>query len=191
MQLDKAHLSQSNRIDACFSGQQGTPSAICMASSSAAAAIMVAVRGEYPAAINGAAGPITTPTAIPSARNQRMTARSFMARKIPQVGRIEKPLDPDFGAGRRSVTSRPREHRLAMIALASTTISLSIDLFRNSARCAAEDAENRQQQSEARHHLRAALGPVSLRPTSLAGHDRCRRALLFRCGAMKEHAEAR
>src|SRR5437660_185662 len=81
MQLAKPHLSQSTRMGDCFFGQQGMPSAICMVSSSVAADVMVAVRAEGAAAINGAAGPITTPTAIPSAKNQRMTARSFMAAK--------------------------------------------------------------------------------------------------------------
>lgn len=91
MQFENAHLSQSNGIGACFFGQQGMPSAICMAPSSGAAGVMVAIGEEGTAAIKGAAGPITTPTAIPSANNQRMPARSFMARKIPQVERIEKP----------------------------------------------------------------------------------------------------
>jgi hypothetical protein len=81
-------LSQSDRIGACFFGQQGMPSAICMAFSSFAADVMVAAGSVGIAAIKGAAGPITTPTAIPSAKNQRMTARSFMVRKIPQAGRI-------------------------------------------------------------------------------------------------------
>jgi hypothetical protein len=35
----------------------------------------------------------------------------FHGRKIPRTGRIEKPRDPEFGDGRRSVTSRPREGR--------------------------------------------------------------------------------
>lgn len=124
MQFDKAHLSQSNRIGACFFGQQGMPSAICMASSSAEADVMLAFE-EGIAAIRGAAGPITTPTAIPTAKNQRMTARSFMARKIPQVGWIEKssiPISEPF-SGRL-------HHALVMIdAPLSPDKSLSSSLF--------------------------------------------------------------
>jgi hypothetical protein len=81
MQFDNAHLSQSDRIGACFFGQQGMPSAICMAFPAAVADVMLAVDAEGIAAIKGAAGPITTPTAIPNAKNQRMTARSFIAAK--------------------------------------------------------------------------------------------------------------
>jgi hypothetical protein len=91
MQFENAHLSQSNGIGACFFGQQGMSSGICMPLSSGAAEVMDAIGEESAAAIKGAAGPVTTPIAIPSANNQRMTARSFMARKIPQVGRLEKP----------------------------------------------------------------------------------------------------
>ena len=94
MQLDKAHLSQSNGIGACFFGQQGMPSGICMASSSAAAVVMVAVSAEAAAAINGAAGPIATPTAIPNAKNQRMTAGSFMAVKSHSRGSLRSPMIP-------------------------------------------------------------------------------------------------
>jgi hypothetical protein len=115
MQFEKAHLSQSNGIGACFFGQQGMPSGICMASSSAALVVMVA---DAAAAINGAVGPITTPTATPSAKNQRMTVLSFMDAKIPQMARIEKPHDTDFGASRRAVTSRPREYRRARYTVA-------------------------------------------------------------------------
>ena len=91
MQFEKAHLSQSNRTEACFFGQQGMPSAICMACPSAAGA-MVAVRAEGAAAIGGAAGPITTPTAIPSAKNQRMAARSFMAAKSHRRDGLRSPM---------------------------------------------------------------------------------------------------
>jgi hypothetical protein len=49
---------------------------------------MLEVEAEGIAAIKGAVGPIATPAATPNAKNQRMTARSFMARKIPQAGRI-------------------------------------------------------------------------------------------------------
>ena len=91
MQFEKAHLSQSNRTEACFFGQQGMPSAICMACPSAAGA-MVAARAEGAAAIGGAAGPITTPTAIPSAKNQRMAARSFMAAKSHRRDGLRSPM---------------------------------------------------------------------------------------------------
>jgi len=109
MQFDNAHLSQSDRIGACFFGQHGMPSAICKASSSVVADVMLAIEAEGIAASKGAAGPITTPTAIPNAKNQRMTARSFIIRKVSQVGRVEKALDPNFEAAWRAVTSQPRE----------------------------------------------------------------------------------
>ena len=125
MQFEKAHLSQSNRIGACFFGQQGMPSAICMASSSAEADVMLALEEGIAAIKGGAAGPITTPTAIPNAKNQRMTARSFMVRKIPQVGRIEKPSIPIS----EPVSGR-LHHALVMIdAPLSPDKSLSSSLF--------------------------------------------------------------
>lgn len=88
----KTHLSQSNRMGDCFFGQQGMPSAICMASLSAAAAVMAAVRAGGAAAINCAAGPMKTPIAIPSAKNQRMTARNFMAAKFHGRDGLRSPL---------------------------------------------------------------------------------------------------
>jgi hypothetical protein len=129
MQFEKAHLSQSNRMGACFFGQHGIPSAICTASSSDAAGVIVAERAEGTAATNGAAGPITTPTAIPSAKNQRMTARSFITAKIPHARRLEKPLDPEFGASRRRLHHALVRIRPAIISLTSMTRSLSNDLF--------------------------------------------------------------
>jgi hypothetical protein len=79
MQFDKAHLSQSNGIGACFFGQQGMPSGICMPSPAAAGTIVAGEADEV--AINGATGPIATPIAIPNTKSQRMTARSSISRK--------------------------------------------------------------------------------------------------------------
>src|SRR6516225_11686247 len=76
-----------------WSGQQGMASAISMASSSAAAAIMdIAVTAEGIATIRGAAGPIATPTAIPSANKRRTTARIFMAPKSHKEGGLRSPV---------------------------------------------------------------------------------------------------
>lgn len=91
MQFDRAHLSQSDRIGACFFGQQGMPSAISIASSSAEADVMLALEDGI-AAIRGAAGPITIPTAIPNAKNQRMTARSFMVAKSQRQAALTSPV---------------------------------------------------------------------------------------------------
>lgn len=88
MQFDKAHLSQSNRFGACFFGQQGMPSAICMAFSPTD--VMLALEGGI-AAIRGAAGPITIPTAIPNAKNQRMRVVTFMAAKSHRLGGLRSP----------------------------------------------------------------------------------------------------
>jgi len=93
MQFEKAHLSQSNRTEVCFFGQHGIPSAISMAFSCVMGAVMVVVGAEGTAAIKGAAGPVTTPTAIPNAKNQRKTARSFMAAKSHRQGGLRSPLD--------------------------------------------------------------------------------------------------
>jgi hypothetical protein len=65
--------------------------AICVATSSAEA--MLAFEAESIAAIRGAAGPITTPTAIPSTKNQRMTARSFIAAKSHRRDELRSPLN--------------------------------------------------------------------------------------------------
>ena len=94
MQPDKAHLSQSNGIGACFFGQQGMPSVICMTSSPVAGIVAVATSVEAAAAITGAAGPITTPTEIPSAKSQRMTAGSFMATKSHRRCGLRSPMTP-------------------------------------------------------------------------------------------------